>query len=166
MTRRFCWLSRSGGGFRGFVGFVGGVDYYLAFFAHADAFGADAGDVFAGEVDDAALARGHGIEAEGVAGAFDAFGGDFGGHAEFFYAEGAVAAAIDVNFFVEGGLEAEGAESEMLDGFEDFGVSFEEDFLVAAVEVGDDFGVAFQAGAFWRDGADGYFEFEAGGAHA
>ena len=126
----------------------------MAFFAHADAFGADAGDVFEGEVDDAALARGHGIEAEGLAGAFDAFGGDFGGHAEFFEAEGAVAAAIDVNFFVEGGLEAQGAESEMLDGFEDFGVSFEQDFFVAAVEVGDDFGVAFQAGVFGRNGAD------------
>jgi hypothetical protein len=138
----------------------------LAFFAHADAFGADAGDVFEGEVDDAALAGGHGIEAEWLAGAFDAFGGDFGGHAEFFEAQGAVAAAIDVNFFVESGFETESAECEMLDGFEDFGVSFEQDFFVAAVEVGDDFGVAFQAGVFGRNGADGYFQLEAGGADA
>ena len=107
-----------------------------------------------------------GLRRNGWRGAFDAFGGDFGGHAEFFEAQGAVAAAIDVNFFVEGGLEAESAESEMLDGFEDFGVSFEEDFLVAAVEVGDDFGVAFQAGVSGRDGADVYFELEAGGADA
>ena len=33
----------SGGGFGGFVR---GVNYDLAFFAHADAFGADAGDIF------------------------------------------------------------------------------------------------------------------------
>ena len=48
----------------GFGGFVCGVDYDLAFFAHADAFGAYAGDVFEGEMDDAAFAGGHGIEAE------------------------------------------------------------------------------------------------------
>ena len=54
-----------GGG--GFGGFVRGVDYDLAFFAHADAFGADAGDVFEGEMDDAAFAGGHGIEAERLA---------------------------------------------------------------------------------------------------
>ena len=65
----------------GFGGYVGGVDYDLAFFAHADAFGADARDVFEGEMDDAALAGGHGIQAEGLARSFDAFGGDFCGHA-------------------------------------------------------------------------------------
>ena len=80
--------------------------YDLAFFAHADAFGSDAGNVFEGEVDDAAFARGHGIEAKGLAGAFDALGGDFGGHAKLFEAEGAIAAAVYMDFFVEGGLEA------------------------------------------------------------
>ena len=48
---------------------------------------------------------------------FDAFGGDFGGHAQFLETQGAVATAIDVNFFVEVGFEAQSAESEMLDGF-------------------------------------------------
>ncbi len=142
----------------GFRGFIRGVNDDLAFFAHADAFGADTGDVFEGEMHDAALARGHGVEAERLPGAFDALGSDFGGHAEFFEAQGAVAAAIDVNFFVEGGLEAESAECEMLDGFQHLSVSFEQDFFVAAVEVGDDFGVAFHAGVFGGDGVDVYFE--------
>ena len=38
-----------------------GMDNDLAVFAHADAFGADAGHVFESEMDDTALARGHGI---------------------------------------------------------------------------------------------------------
>src|SRR6202030_2339973 len=60
-----------------FGGFVRGVDYDLAFFAHAHAFGADAGDIFEGEVDDAAFARGHGIQTERLVRSFDAFGGHF-----------------------------------------------------------------------------------------
>ena len=93
-----------------FGGFVCGMDYDLAFFAHADAFGADAGDVFQGEVDDAAFARGHGIQAERLARSFDAFGGNFGGHAQLFKTQRAVAGAVDMNFFVEGRLEAQRAE--------------------------------------------------------
>jgi hypothetical protein len=37
------------------------MDNDLAFFAHADAFGADAWHIFEGEVYDAAFARGHGV---------------------------------------------------------------------------------------------------------
>src|ERR1700722_12910005 len=69
-----------------FGGFIRGVDYDLAFIAHADAFGADAGDVLEGEMDDAAFARGHGIEAKGLARSFYTFCGDFGGHAQLFKA--------------------------------------------------------------------------------
>jgi hypothetical protein len=68
----------SGGGFGGFVR---RVDYDLAFFAHADAFGADAGDVFEGEMDDAAFARGHGIQAERLARGLHTFCSNFCGHA-------------------------------------------------------------------------------------
>jgi hypothetical protein len=68
----------SGGGFGGFVD---GVDYDLAFLAHSDAFSADAGDVFQREMDDAAFARGHGIQAKRLARGLDALSGNFGGYA-------------------------------------------------------------------------------------
>ncbi len=41
----------------GFGGFVSRMDYDLAFFTDADAFGADAGEIFQGKMDDAAFAR-------------------------------------------------------------------------------------------------------------
>jgi len=85
------------------------MDDDLAFFAHADAFGADPGQVFEGEMDDATFARGHGIEFKGLAGGLHAFGGDASGHAKFFEAKSAVAATIEVNFFMMRGFEAEGA---------------------------------------------------------
>jgi hypothetical protein len=141
------------------------MDDDLAFFAEADAFGADAGHVFESEMDDAAFARRHGIEAKRLTRQFDALSGDLGGHAQLFEAQGAVTAAIDVNFFMEGGLETKGAKGEMLDGLEDFGVTLEKNFLVTAVEVGDDFGEAFFSGSFGKS-ADVDFEFEASGANA
>jgi hypothetical protein len=156
----------SGGGGFGFGGFVGGMDDDLAFFAEADAFGADAGHIFESEMDDAAFARRHGIEAKRLTRQFDALSGDLGGHAQLFEAQGAVTAAIDVNFFMEGRLEAQSAKSEMLDGFEDFGVALEKNVLVAAIEVGDDFREAFFNRSIGGDSADIDFEVESGGANA
>ena len=42
----------------------------------------------------------------------------------------------------------------MLDGLEDFGVSFEQDVFVSSVEVGDDLGVAFSRCGVSGHGAD------------
>ena len=142
-----------GGGLGG-----GGVDDDLAVLAHADAFGADARDVLEGEVDDAALARGHGIEAKGLLGGLDAFGGNARGHTKFFKTEGAIAAAVEMNFLVIDGIEAQGAKGEMLEGFEHFGAMFEEEFFVAAIEVGDDFGIAT---GVWSHGLDANVELKA-----
>ena len=59
---------------------VGWVDDNLAFFAHADALRANAGNVLQGEVDNAALSRRHGIQAEGLLGLLYALCGDTRGH--------------------------------------------------------------------------------------
>jgi hypothetical protein len=141
-----------GGGLGG-----GGVDDDLAVLAHADAFGAYAGDILESEVDDAALTRGHGIETKGLLGGLDAFGGNAGGHTKFFKTEGAIAAAVEMNFFVIDGIEAQGAKGEMLEGFEHFGAVLEEKFFVPAVEIGDDFGIAAGVRSY---GLDAYGELK------
>jgi hypothetical protein len=139
------------------------VDDDLAVFAHADALGADAGEVFEGEMDDATFARGHRIEFERLTGSLDAFGGDAGGHAEFFEAQGAIAAAIEMDFFVMRGFEAQRAQRQMLDGFQDFGVTFKQDFFIATIEVGDNLSLAVR-GVGRVDGTHVDFQVQAGGA--
>lgn len=56
------------------------MDDDLAFFAHADALCAHAGDLFHGEVHDAALAGRHGIQAKGLLGLLHAFRSHARGH--------------------------------------------------------------------------------------
>src|ERR1019366_6229842 len=53
-------------------------------------FRAQIGLIAQGEVDDAALARGHGSEVERRSGLANFFGGHLGGHAEFLQADGAL----------------------------------------------------------------------------
>src|SRR5690349_5483246 len=90
------WVTWAQAGVPVLLGRSGGVDDDLAVLAHADTFGAYAGDILEGEVDDAALARGHGIQAKGLLGGLDAFGGNASGHAKLFKTESAIAAAIEV----------------------------------------------------------------------
>jgi hypothetical protein len=71
-----------------------------------------------------------------------------------------------MDFFVEGRFKAERAKSQMLNGFQDFGVSFQQDFFVSPVEVGDYFCVTFQPGGFLGNSANIYLQVEAGGTHA
>ena len=88
----------TGGGFE-----VGGVEDYAAIEAFAVAFGAEVGLVAEGEVDDAALARGHGSEVERGSGLANFFGGDGSGHAKFLKADGALVFAVEGNLFVFAG---------------------------------------------------------------
>src|SRR5229473_3174775 len=85
------------------------MDHHLAMLTDPDAFRADAGHIFQRQMDDAAFARGHGVEAKRLLGGLHALGGDFGGHAQLFKAQRAISAAIDVNFFVELRLKAQNA---------------------------------------------------------
>src|SRR5216683_1770685 len=88
---------------------------------------------------DAALAGSHGVEAKGLLGGLHALSGDAGGHAQFFKAQRAITAAIDVNFFVELRLEAQSAKRQMFQGLEYFGAALEQDFFVAPVDIGEHF---------------------------
>jgi len=85
------------------------VDDYLAVWAEAYAFGADAGQGLECEVDDAAFAGVHGIELEGLTGGLDTFGGRAGHHFQFFDAKGAIAGAVQEDLVLEGRLETKGA---------------------------------------------------------
>ena len=79
----------------------------LAFFAHADTLRAHAGHVFERQMHNAAFARGHGIQAEGLFRGLHAFRSHTSGHFQLFKAQRAVAAAIDMNFFVVRRLQAQ-----------------------------------------------------------
>src|SRR5229473_6165373 len=123
--------------FRGLA--FGGMDYHLAMLTDADAFGADARHIFQRQMDDAAFARSHRVEAKRLLGGLHALGGDFGGHAQLFKAQRAISAAIDVNFFVKLRLEAQSTKRKMFQGLEYFGAALEQDFFVAPVDIGEHF---------------------------
>ena len=56
-----------------------GIHDHLALFTRAFALAADAGFLFQNQVQDAALARGHGVKSEWSAGFADSLGGHAGG---------------------------------------------------------------------------------------
>src|SRR5580698_3169337 len=94
-------LRESAAGWFGVCRFVvGGVEDYRAVEAFAVAFGAEVGLVAQGDVDDAALAGGHGGEVKWSSGLANFFGGYRGGHAEFLQADGALVFAVEGNLFV------------------------------------------------------------------
>ena len=95
----------------------------------------------------------------------DAFGGHASGHLQLFKAQGAVAAAINMNFIVVGRLEAKSTKSEMFERFQDFGSAFEKNLFVFAVEVGEDLGIACSRSISRWNRAHIHFQFEAGDAH-
>src|SRR5271155_5122805 len=99
-----CLLRESAAGWLAGGGFVVcGVEDYAAVEAFAVAFGAEVGLLAQGEVDNAALARGHGSEVERGSGLANFFGGDTGGHPEFLEADGTLILAVEGNLFVLGG---------------------------------------------------------------
>lgn len=141
---------------------VGWVDYYAAAQAFAVAFGAEVGLVAEGQVDDAALARGHGGELVGSSGAANFFGGDGGGGAKFFETDAALIVAIEGNLFVLAGRETEYLESEELEGAQELSAAIEEESGVGSGEVDENFGTLPVAvlGERRVDG-DAVFEMEA-----
>src|SRR5207249_1119110 len=72
---------------------VRGMDDHLAVFADAGAFRAHPGHILQGHMHDAALARRHGIQAEGLVRSLHAFGGHRGGPEEFLKTQRGVGAA-------------------------------------------------------------------------
>lgn len=138
-----------------------GVYNDLALFTHADTFGANSRDIFECEVNDPAFAGGHRIETEGLARGLHALGSNARSHAQFFKAQRAVTSTIEMNFLVIRGFEAQRAKRQVLDSFQDFGVAFEQSVLIAAVEVGSDFGIGGIAACGRLDSAHGHFQIPA-----
>src|ERR1700722_1230370 len=108
----------------GFV--VCGVEDYAAVEALAVTFGAEIGLVAEGEVDDAALARGHRGEMKWGAGLANFFGGYACAHAKFLEADGALVFAVEGNFFVVGGGQAQNLEGQQFESAEKFSAAIEE----------------------------------------
>src|ERR1700691_1384062 len=105
---RLCLLREGAAGWLGDGGFVvGRVEDYAAVEAFAIAFCAEVGLIAQGEVDDAALARGHGSEVERGSGLAYFFGGDVGGHAKFLQADGTLVLAVERNLFMLGRRQME-----------------------------------------------------------
>ena len=92
-------------------------------------------------MNDAALARWHGIELEGLAGLADALRGDAGGKFQFLEAGVAVTGAIEAHAVVQAGIEAEPTMGDVFEREEKLGVVLKEEVLVGAVEDDGDSGL-------------------------
>src|SRR5579875_1895952 len=91
------------------------INYELAAVAGAFADGAHSGRSVEFQVDDAALARGHGIEAEGLAGFAHALRGDARGELQFIEPSRAVIAAIEAHPIVQSRIEPQPAMRNVLE---------------------------------------------------
>src|SRR5579864_1040565 len=92
-----------------------GVDHHSTLFTQANALGANAGHFLQRQMHDAPLARRHGVKPERLVRALYAFCRDARRHAQLFKAQGAIAAAVQMNFFVVRRFEAQRAKREMLE---------------------------------------------------
>lgn len=84
---------------------------------------------------DAALARGHGCEGEGLAGVADALDSGFGCHAELLVAKHFKVVGVEGDAVVLFVLEAEDLRGDVLDGEKEFSVACEKQGDVAAGEL-------------------------------
>src|SRR6202040_568194 len=114
---------------------------------------------------DAALARGHGIQAEWLARSLHAFSGNARRHAQFFKTQRAVAAAIDVYLFMESRFQPQRPEGEVFERFQKFRAALQENLFVLAVEIGEHFRVASGAFSISRNRVYVYLQLERGNTH-
>src|SRR5215472_3316604 len=138
---------------------------HLAVLSHAHALRAHARNVLHRQVHDAALARGHGIQAEGLLGLQYAFRSDARGHFQFFETQRPVAAAIDVNFLVVGRFQPQRLEGQVFECLQNLAASLQQNLLVAPVEIGEHFCLAFCGSAVSGSGAHVDVQVEAASAH-
>ena len=64
-----------------------------------------------------------------------------------------------------GRFQAKRLERQVFEGLQNIGSALEKNFLIASVEVREDFGVAFRCGTIFRNRAYVYLQFESGDAH-
>src|SRR5262249_33231345 len=124
---------------------------------------ADTGNGLKGKMNDAALARVHGVEPERLPRGLHAFSSGASHHLQFFNTQGAVAGAIEKKLFLKGRLEAKRAMSKMLDGMEKLRAALEQQVFIAAGEVSKDFGAAVVGSGARTQRADSDFQIEFGG---
>ena len=114
------------------------IDDQTAASAFALAFGVEIGLVAQGEVNDAALARGHGTELVRRTRAENFFGGDGGRGTEFLDTKRALILAIEGDFLVLSGREMQHFERKQFEGAEKFSAAIEQKRGVGAGEVNED----------------------------
>ena len=102
------------------------MNHHLARLAYSDTFGTNAWYLFQRQMHDATLPRGHGIQAKWLLRGLHALRGNPRGHAQLFKPQSAVTATIEMNLFVERGLEPQRAKRQMLQRFQKFGSTLEE----------------------------------------
>jgi len=103
--------------------------------------GAHAGSAIEFEMDDASVARGHGIEREGLARFANALGGHARRELQFFEARGAVIAAIETHGVMLRRFEAKPAMRKILEGEQKFAIAGEKNVLIFAAKPNDDVGL-------------------------
>src|SRR2546425_1465770 len=134
-------LARHGGlAKRRLLVLFGGVDDHLTLRAHALAGGAPPRLLFEHEVNDAALAGTHGVEAKWLASFTNALGSDPGRKLQLLDAQGAIATGIKAHVVVEVGIEAEPAQGNVFERLKQLGVSLKQQILIAPAENHFDFG--------------------------
>src|SRR6266478_43952 len=133
------------------------MDDDLTFFPHAHAFCAYSIHILQRHMHDAPLARGHGVQPERLARSLHAFRGHARRHAQFFKTQRAIAARIDVNFFMVGRIQTQRPEGEVFERFQNFRAALQKNLFVLAVEIGEHFRVASRSCAFNRNGPHVHF---------
>jgi hypothetical protein len=123
--------------FRRFL--IRGVNYNLAFFACAFALTTDAGLFLQNEMKNAPFARRHGVKAKRRMGFADAAGRDASGKFQFLDANAAIAGGVKSNATVELRIEPKPAQGNMFERQEKFRVAFEQQVLIAAFKLDENF---------------------------
>ena len=94
-------------------------------------------------MNDAALARRHGVEFKRLARCQHTLRGDSGRHSQFLKSQRPVARAIDLNFFVPLRFELQNAVRQVFERLQHFAAALQEQFLVRTIQVGQNFRFTF-----------------------
>ncbi len=89
-----------------------------------------------------------------------ALGGDTRSHAQLFEAQGAISAAVQVNFFMVHRLEPQRAKRQVFNRLQQLRAVFEQKIFVPSVEICQHFGVPSVGLAAWLDRAHVCFQLE------
>jgi hypothetical protein len=117
-----------------------GIDDEAAAHAFTFAFSMKVGFVAESKMNDAALARRHGIEAVRRAGAANFLSGNAGSGAKFLNAQRAMILAIETNLLVLARRQTQHFQAEELEGAQELSATIKQEGRIGAGEVDKDFG--------------------------